>query len=337
MAVWRATHPDHGGGGTAAGGARRGAGTRPGGKADRAGGGGRRHLLFHFQPHAADGEAGGGGRRGIRARPLRPRGHSEPSANGGGKAAGRGRAEPAVCGVQRQPGSVRVGLDSEFPGRVPAATRLRPDAVPGRAGDGHRPEDDGHSARLGQDAERTGRCQLPGADPRMGAAARHALPLADVRHSAGDAFEQRAGGFAGGGRLAMAAVFGDAVGGIGQPFVRAAGDVVGNVDVAAFAGVSGDAARYEGGSGSAFSARDQSAHRAWLAVFAAGSGRAGLALLRRGGVQQPQPVVDRDAGYHEIFAAGELAAAAGAAGQRRGGLSAYRRRLCEFYAWGTIR
>ena len=73
---------------------------------------------------------------------------------------------------------------------------------------------------------------------RMGAAARHAVPLADLRHSAGDAFEQLAGGSARGRGHPVAALLRHALGGLREPSLRPAGDVVGDLDLAAFAGVS---------------------------------------------------------------------------------------------------
>ena len=54
---------------------------------------------------------------------------------------------------------------------------------------------------------------------------------------------------------------------------------------------------------------------------------AGLAVLRGGGVQSAQPVVDRDAGHHDLLAAHQLDLAAGNAGHRRRGLPADARRL----------
>ncbi len=62
----------------------------------------------------------------------------------------------------------RTGLPN-FLERIPEAARLRPDAVPARAGRRYRTEDAGHPPRLGQDADRTGRRELSDADPRMGA------------------------------------------------------------------------------------------------------------------------------------------------------------------------
>ena len=50
----------------------------------------------------------------------------------------------------------------------------------------------------GKTLTRTRRRALPQAAHRVGPPARHAVPLADLRHSAGDALEQRAGGPAGG-------------------------------------------------------------------------------------------------------------------------------------------
>ena len=66
---------------------------------------------------------------------------------------------PPYADLQRQPGSLRLRLDRQFPGGIPEAARLRSDAVPARAGRRHRPEDRRHPPRLGPDAERTLRRQ----------------------------------------------------------------------------------------------------------------------------------------------------------------------------------
>ena len=57
---------------------------------------------------------------------------------------------------------------AELSGRVPQAPRLRPHALPPRARRRHRREDRVHPARLGKDAQRTGRRQLPDAAAGMG-------------------------------------------------------------------------------------------------------------------------------------------------------------------------
>ena len=118
---------------------------------------------------------------------------------------------------------------------------------------------------------------------RVGAAAWHAVPLADLRHSAGDDVEQCAGGPARGRRLAVAALHRDALGVFGEPSLRPAGDLFGNLDLAAFAGVPRHAARYEGRGRPAFPAGHQPARRPRLAVFAAAkrASRDGVSMPRR--------------------------------------------------------
>src|SRR5579872_1788931 len=103
----------------------------------------------------------------------------------------------------------------------------------------------------------------------MGTCAPHAVPVAELRNSGGDALEQRARRFAGGRRLAVAwSVFVYALGHVGQPHLWAPGDLVGDLDLAALSAVSRDASRHEGRGGHVFSSGDQSAHGARLAVFA---------------------------------------------------------------------
>ena len=118
-----------------------------------------------------------------------------------------------------------------------------------------------------------------------------------------------------------------ALGDVGEPPLRPSGDFQRDLDLAAFAGISRHAARYEGGGRPAFPAGRQSTGGARLAVYAALRARARLALLRGGGVQPAQPVVDRDAGHHDLPAAHQLDLAAGHAGHRRRGLHADARRV----------
>src|SRR5215472_7374379 len=106
----------------------------------------------------------------------------------------------------------------------------------------------------------------------MGEETRDEIPVADLRISTGHDVEQPAGGAAGRRRSAVADAFVHAVGFFGEPLVRPSGDFVGDVDVAALAGIPGDSARYESGSGPAFPGGDQSTDRARLAVFAAECG-----------------------------------------------------------------
>ena len=101
-------------------------------------------------------------------------------------------------------------------------------------------------------------------------------------------------------------VFVHALGHIGKPRIRPASDVVGDVDVAAFAAVPRDATRYEGRGRHVFPAGHQSARGPRLAVFAGLGGRARLVVLRGGGLQQSQSLVDRDAGCDELSDADEL-------------------------------
>src|SRR6516164_513448 len=106
----------------------------------------------------------------------------------------------------------------------------------------------------------------------MGQEAWDEVPVADLRISAGDDVEQPAGGAAGGRGGAMADAFVHAVGLFGEPSLWASGDFLGDVDVVAFAGIPGNSARHESGSGSAFPGGDQSTDRAWVAVFAGEGG-----------------------------------------------------------------
>ena len=73
-----------------------------------------------------------------------------------------------------------------------------------------------------------------------------------------------------------------------------------NVDLAALAGVSRDAARSESGSGSAFPGGHQSTHRARLAVLTACSGKSGLDVLRGRRLHRQESVVAGDAGRRAV-------------------------------------
>jgi len=154
----------------------------------------------------------------------------------------------------------------------------------------------------------------------MGAPARHALPLANLRNAAGHLVEQRAGGPARRRGRAVAELQRVANGIVGEPSLRQAGDFLGDVDLPAFAGVPRHASGYESAGRSQLPRRHQPASGTRLAVFGAGSGGAGLALLCRGRFQRPQSVVDGHAGRDEVSTAHQLPAAAGQAGERRGHL-----------------
>jgi hypothetical protein len=113
----------------------------------------------------------------------------------------------------------------------------------------------------------------------------------------------------------MAARFVHALGFFREPSLQPPGDVFGNLDVAAFAGLPRHAARHEGRGGSAFSAR--------VSISLIGHGwpysppssrRARMAILRRRGVQQSQSLVDGDARYRALPAAHQFPVAAGPAG-----------------------
>src|SRR5581483_4183761 len=103
----------------------------------------------------------------------------------------------------------------------------------------------------------------------MGTSARHTPPIANLRPSSGRALEQCVGRFAGGRRYAMAPLLYAPSGVVGQPSLRETGDVIGDLDVAAFTGISRHPAGREGSSRPALPARNQSTDRARLALFAA--------------------------------------------------------------------
>jgi len=209
---------------------------------------------------------------------------------------------------------------------------LRPDAVPARAGRRHRAADRRDPPRLGPDAERTLRRPVPAAAQRVGADARHEVPVADLWDSAGDAFQPAPGGSTRGRRHAVETVFDDALGIVGQPSIWSSRDLKRDMDVASLAGVPCHAARYESGGRPALPTGRESVGGARLAVYSAFGSGAGLAVLRGGGIQSAQPVVDRDAGHHDLPAACELALAARSAGHRCRSLHADARRLRGFHA-----
>ena len=91
-------------------------------------------------------------------------------------------------------------------------------------------------------------------------------------------------------------VFVYAMGDFGKPCLWPASDVVRDMDVAAFAAVSRDAAGHEGRGGHIFSAGHQSVCGARLALFAGFGRRSGLLVLCGGGLQRSQSLVDCDAG-----------------------------------------
>src|ERR1039458_10638574 len=112
----------------------------------------------------------------------------------------------------------------------------------------------------------------------------------------------------------MAPLLHHALGHLRQPLIWEPGEFLRDVDLAAFARVSGHAAGYESRGRPALPAGSESAGGARLAVHPAWSARAGLAVLRGGGVQSAQPLVDRDAGYCNLHAAHQVDLAAGDVG-----------------------
>ena len=77
--------------------------------------------------------------------------------------------------------------------------------------------------------------------------------------------------------------------------------------------------------------------RARVAVFAAGSGRAGLAILCGRGVQRSQSVVAGDAGHDAYLQRVSLLLRQGTAGQRRGALYCRPTMRSRNSRWPTIR
>src|SRR5205823_6595537 len=104
-----------------------------------------------------------------------------------------------------------------------------------------------NSPRLGPDPYRVGRGAISDAFERMGPEERHALPVPDLRNPARISLEQRAGGLARGRRIPLARILHFAMGRLGEPSLRQAGDLVGDLDLAAFARIWSDAPRHESG------------------------------------------------------------------------------------------
>src|SRR6516164_8176203 len=104
----------------------------------------------------------------------------------------------------------------------------------------------------------------------------------------------------------MAHAVGDALGLVSLAPLRQAGHLIGDMDMAAFAGVSRHADGFESRSRPAFSRRHQSADRSRLAVLAARGAIAGLDVLRGGRLHRQEPMVAGDAGYGALPSACEL-------------------------------
>ena len=157
---------------------------------------GRRGAVLHRQPYAPAGQAAGRGLRGVGARPLQPRGSRSPPQDRRRPPDEGGGPQQAIRRLQRQPGGLRRRLDPGPSEGVPKAPRLRSHAVSPRPRRRHRPQHRRHPARLGTDAHRTFRGQLPQAAHRVGPQERHAVPLAELRHPARSPLQQRPGGSA---------------------------------------------------------------------------------------------------------------------------------------------
>ena len=122
-------------------------------------------AVFHLQPHRHDGEAAFGGSGRVCARSLRRRRDHESSARRGRSADVCIRRSSALCGLQRQPGGLRFGLDAGPPRGIPAPPRLRSHAAASGPGGRHRARHGRRPARLGTHADRTRRRTVPAADP----------------------------------------------------------------------------------------------------------------------------------------------------------------------------
>src|ERR1019366_4414338 len=129
----------------------------------------------------------------------------------------------------------------------------------------------------------------------------------------------------------MAPLLHHALGHFRQPLIWKPGEFLRDVDLAAFARVSGHPTGHESRGRPALFAGGESAGGARLAVHPAWSARARLEVLRGGGLQSAQPVVDRDAGHCHLHAAHQLDLAAGNAGHRCCGLPADARRVCGLH------
>src|SRR5215470_7920008 len=136
-----------------------------------------------------------------------------------------------------------------------------------------------------------------------------------LRYSSRRAFEQRIRRPVRGRGIAVANSAGVAVGFLREPFVREAGYIFGDLDVAALAGLPRQPARYEGGGGPTLPAGDQSIDRPRLALHARGRRVSGLAVLRGRGIRREQSLVDCDARRYGLFTANQLLDATGRAGR----------------------
>ena len=171
-------------------------------EADRSNSAGAGDAVLHLEPHAADGEAAGRGRRRLRAGSLLARGAFRlTSRRSASRCCGRSRRR------RRTPSSATAWKSTTPTGPANFLEEFRKrrgydltpylPALAGDIGD----KTGARSPRLGADAHRAGQRKLPHAAARMGPAARHEIPLADLRDSAGHAFQQLAGGSAGRRRL----------------------------------------------------------------------------------------------------------------------------------------
>src|SRR5215831_9878567 len=115
-----------------------------------------------------------------------------------------------------------------------------------------------------------------------------------------------------------------ALGFVGQSYLWPNGYLFGNVDLVTLAGIPRDTARHEGRSGSSLSDGNQSTGRARLAVYRGGRRVSGLAILRGGGLQRKEPLVDCHARHHQLPATLEFSAASGERHQRYSAVPAER-------------
>src|SRR5207248_8016259 len=109
--------------------------------------------------------------------------------------------------------------------------------------------------------------------------------------------------------------------------------IIRNLDVAAFARLSCDAARYQGRGGYSFPSGHQPTDRSRLGIHTTPGRVSGLAVLRGRNLRREKPMVDRNARSRGIFTAHELADATGNSAERCGSLSTKCRRLRPFYRW----
>ncbi len=216
-------------------------------------------------------------------------------------AGGRAAAEPvcrpsSVRDLLRQPRGLRLGLVGRLRIGVFVASGLRRRAAAAGAG-GRSWRGGRHGARgLGPHAHRAAGRAVHHPARRVGPRTRHAVADSGLRDPAGHRVEQCRRGSAGRRGAPVARAHRVAVGLVGQPPVRQARGEQRDVDLAALAVVSGDAARPQGRSRSPLPAGHHAAYRPRVAVHSGGRGLSGLAVLRRRRLQRSQSVVAGDAG-----------------------------------------